>query len=138
MLLSFSSPSPSVNESDDFLLNFEKLKPDQSVKIIIFSNTNLFQCYVKIMVVWGYNISQRHSTWVTDNTMLIASVNIWFNTSTKFIILHRSCFHRPTKFSSWKGVHPSLHPNCHCNVFSNFVPNKIVTFADGVPPWMTE
>ena len=51
MLLSFSSPSPSVNESDDFLLNFEKLKPDQSVKIIIFSNTNLFQCNVKIMVV---------------------------------------------------------------------------------------
>ena len=24
------------------------------------------------------------------------------------------------------------------NVFSNFVPNKIVTFDDGDPPWMTE
>ena len=24
------------------------------------------------------------------------------------------------------------------NVFSNFVPNRIVTFDDGDPPWMTE
>ena len=146
------------------------------------------------MVVRGYNISRRHSTWVTDKIMWIPSVNIWSNPP-KFITLDWSYFHRPTKFG-WQWCSSFLQPNSHhqitfsrynftveylppyerlvwdynkaktesikqafmqinwqnlflnkdvhqqvrtlndtvINFFSNFVPNKIVSFDDRDPP----
>ena len=42
-------------------------------------------------------------------------------------------------FFSGKNVHQQVKIfNKTINIFSNFIPNKLVTFDDKYPPWMTE
>ena len=85
---------------------------------ITFSRYNLTVEYSLLYerLVWDYNKANTES--IKQTTTQINWQNLFLN----------------------KDVHQQVRKlnDTVINVFSNFVPNKIVTFDDGDPPWMTE
>ena len=85
---------------------------------ITFSRYNLTVEYSLLYerLVWDYNKANTES--IKQTTTQINWQNLFLN----------------------KDVHQQMRKlnDTVINVFSNFVPNRIVTFDDGDPPWMTE
>ena len=123
----YRSPSQSSNEFEEFLASLGKLMNQVNM---------LKSCFT---VILGDFNARSQSWWSDDITSYEGSHIDSLTTTYGFHQLISDPTHLLPNSSSYiDHQQVKILNNTLMNVFSNFIPNKLVTFNDKDPPWMSE